>query len=120
MDEPLGEIANAVRSRELAIRRKSGTEVDEDEINDICMQTCINIARQKLDEQLGDSSLVGSDGIKYILVNQRHLHKKGIMFTAFIFSTIIADILGIEIVWTSDCKYPVPPQEISLKEPSNL
>lgn len=104
MDEPLGEVANAVRARELAMRRKLGEPADEDEVNEIAMQTCLGIARKKLEEQLGDLALTGPDGIKQLLVSQRHLHKKGIMFTAFIFSTVIADVLGLEFVWSSDCE----------------
>lgn len=104
MDEPLGEVANAVRDREIAVRRKLGTTIDQDEINDIAMQSCIKIALQKLQEVLGDLPLSGPDGIKQLLVKQRHLHKKGIMFTIFIFAIVIADVLGIEIVWSSDCE----------------
>ncbi|CAN8101074.1 unnamed protein product [Discula destructiva] len=102
MDEPLGEVANFIRDREIATRRKLGDVVDEEEINAIAMEGCIEIARQKLEEVLGDLPLAGPDGIKRLLVKQRHLHKKGIMFTNFVFSIIIADVLGIEIVWSSD------------------
>lgn len=106
LDEPLGEIANAVCRQERAMRQKLGDDaVDEDEINEIAMQTCIGIVRQKLEEHLGGSALSGPGGIKQLLVHQRHLHKKGIMFTNFIFSIVIADLLGLEFVWTSDCKY---------------
>lgn len=104
LDEPLGEVANAVRDREMAMRRKLGDIIDEDEVNDVAMQTCLGIARQKLEEQLGDCGMTGPDGIKHLLISQRHLHKKGIMFTAFVFSIIIADLLGLEFVWSSDCK----------------
>lgn len=104
MDEPLGEVANAIRERELATRRKLGDIIDEEEVNDIATQACISIARNKLEEVLGEVTLAGPDGLKHLLVKQRHLHKKGIMFTVFIFSIVIADLLGIEIVWSSDCK----------------
>lgn len=30
------------------------------------------------------------------------MHKKGIMFTTFIFSLVIAEMLGIEFMWSSD------------------
>jgi hyaluronan synthase len=30
------------------------------------------------------------------------MHKKGIMFTSFIFSFALSDLLGIEYIWTSD------------------
>lgn len=108
LPEPLGEVANAVRAQEIRTREKLGYSIVEDEVNEAAMQACLTIARNQLEEALerhGDNAhLGGPDGIKYLLVNQRHLHKKGIMFTAFVFSTIIADMLGIEFVWTSDCK----------------
>lgn len=104
MDEPLGEVANAVREREIASRRKLGHVIDDEEVDEIAMRTCISIARYKLEEVLGDLPLTGPDGIKQLLVKQRHLHKKGIMFTVFIFSIVIADLLGIEIIWSSDCE----------------
>lgn len=104
MDEPLGEVANAVREREIASRRKLGHAIDDEEVDEIAMRTCISIARYKLEEVLGDLALTGPDGIKQLLVKQRHLHKKGIMFTVFIFSIVIADLLGIEIIWSSDCE----------------
>lgn len=117
MDEPLGEVANAVRERELAMRRKLGIAVVEDEINEIAMQTCIAIARRKLEEQMDGSALSGPDGFKHLLIHQRHLHKKGIMFTSFIFSIIITDLLGLEFVWSSDCKCRVP-CAVRLKPPN--
>lgn len=104
LDEPLGEVANAVRDREMAARRKLGGVIDEEDVDEIAMQTCISIVRYKLKEALGDLPLAGPDGIKHLLVRQRHLHKKGIMFTTFIFSIVIADLLGLEIVWSSDCE----------------
>lgn len=107
MDEPLGEVANVVRHREMHARRKLGGVIDEEEVDEIAMRTCISIARCKLEEVLGDLPLAGPDGIKHLLVRQRHLHKKGIMFTTFIFSIVIADLLGLEIVWSSDCEYKI-------------
>lgn len=88
----------------MSLRRKRGDIINEDEINEIAMQTCLGIARQKLEEQLGGFAMAGPDGIEHLLVSQRHLHKKGIMFTVFVFSMIIADLLGLEFVWSSDCE----------------
>lgn len=108
--EPLGEVANAIRAREIQRHEKLGTPVIEQEINEVAMQACLAIARNQLDEHLEqhDTHIGGSDGIRYLLVNQRHLHKKGIMFTAFVFSTLLAEMLGLEFVWTSDCKSLLP------------
>lgn len=107
LEEPLGEVANAIRAREIRTRQKLGQAIVEDEVNELAMQACLAIARNQLEDALerhGDAHLGGPDGVEYLLVNQRHLHKKGIMFTAFVFSTIVADMLGIEFVWTSDCE----------------
>lgn len=107
LEEPLGEVANAIRAREIRTRQKLGQAIVEDEVNELATQACLTIARSQLEDALerhGDAHLGGPDGVKYLLVNQRHLHKKGIMFTAFVFSTIIANMLGIEFVWTSDCE----------------
>lgn len=123
LDEPLGEVANAIRARELRARQKlhgyqgGGAAVVEDEVNEVATRACLALARHQLEDALerhghggGAAHLGGPDGVKYLLVNQRHLHKKGIMFTTFIFSTVIADMLGIEFVWTSDCESsPSPP-----------
>lgn len=109
MDEPLGEVANNVRDREIEARRKLEGVIDEEEINEIAMRTCISIVRYKLEEVTGDMPLAGPDGIKRLLVKQRHLHKKGIMFTTFVFAMVIADLLGIEILWSSDCEYSKAP-----------
>lgn len=83
----------------------------EDEVNEVATRACLALARHQLEDALerhghggGAAHLGGPDGVKYLLVNQRHLHKKGIMFTTFIFSTVIADMLGLEFVWTSDCE----------------
>lgn len=107
LQEPLGEVANAIHAREIRTRQKLGAPVVEQEVNEVAMQACLAIARNQLAEHLErhDAHLGGPDGIKHLLIQQRHLHKKGIMFTAFVFSTIIADMLGLEFVWTSDCKF---------------
>jgi hyaluronan synthase len=40
------------------------------------------------------------------------MHKKGIMFTTFVFSLVIADILGIEFLWSSDSDTIVFPDSL--------
>lgn len=121
LEEPLGEIANAVRERELATRRKLGDIIDEEEINEVAIQTCLNIARQALEEHLDEFPMVGPGGVQHLLVKQRHLHKKGIMFTVFVFSIILADMLGVEFVWSSDCESrPLQPATSSNSNPISL
>lgn len=54
----------------------------------------------------------GPDGVRQLCLKQRHMHKKGIMFTAFVFSLVIADILGIEFMWSSDSDTIVFPDSL--------
>lgn len=60
---------------------------------------CCQLAREILAEH--DLKL-GHDGVTKLCLFQPHLHKKGIMFTAFIFSIVISEMLGIEYLWSSD------------------
>lgn len=76
------------------------------------MERCKQVARRALEEHLGDKPLSGPDGIKQLLVYQRHLHKKGIMFTVLVFSIVLADLLGIELVWSSDSDTIVLPDSL--------
>lgn len=76
------------------------------------MERCKQVARRALEEHLGDKPLSGPDGIKQLLVYQRHLHKKGIMFTVLVFSIVLADLLGIEFVWSSDSDTIVLPESL--------
>ncbi|KAJ0108708.1 hypothetical protein J7T55_011198 [Diaporthe amygdali] len=112
VDTPLGEVANAVRASERTRRRKLGEPMDDDEINRIAMDRCTHLARRMLDEHLGDRPLSGPDGIRQMLVYQRHLHKKGIMFTVLVFSIVLADLLGVEFVWSSDSDTIVLPESL--------
>lgn len=112
IEKPLGEVANAVRASEKTSRRKLGEAIDEDEINQIAMERCKQVARRALEEHLGDRPLSGPDGIKQMLVYQRHLHKKGIMFTVLVFSIVLADLLGVEFVWSSDSDTIVLPESL--------
>ncbi|KAK7987414.1 hypothetical protein PG989_007729 [Apiospora arundinis] len=113
IDEPLGEVATAVREREYAERyaeRKmsgSTTHIDEDDINEIAMRRCMDIARQHLEKHLQQGGT-----IKHLLVSQRHLHKKGIMFTSLVFAMVIAEHLGVRFVWTSDSDSLVRPDSV--------
>ncbi|KAK7402900.1 hypothetical protein QQX98_011350 [Neonectria punicea] len=98
--EPLGEIAQRVYAEHATMQQKKGLDINEDECNDIAMRHCMKVARTILDQQR--FVFGGLDGIRHICLRQRHMHKKGIMFTTFIFSLIISDILGIEFLWSSD------------------
>lgn len=97
-----------MREREYVERKKSGaTQLDEDAINEIAMGRCMDIARQHLEKHLQQGGT-----IKHLLVSQRHLHKKGIMFTSLVFAMVIAEHLGVRFVWTSDSDSMVRPDSV--------
>lgn len=98
--EPLGEVAQGVRAKEISRRQRQGQRIDEAEINQIAMEHCVQLARTLLSQ--ANITFSGPDAIKQLCVRQRHLHKKGIMFSTYIFSLVIADVLGIEFLWSSD------------------
>lgn len=76
------------------------------------MERCKQVARRVLEEHLGDRPLSGPEGVKQLLVYQQHLHKKGIMFTVLVFSIVLADLLGVEFVWSSDSDTIVLPESL--------
>ncbi|KAJ8116654.1 hypothetical protein OPT61_g1972 [Boeremia exigua] len=61
---------------------------------------CVTFAKQTLFEN--GICLTGPDAIRHLCITQPHMHKKGIMFTSFIVCFALAELLGIEFVWTSD------------------
>lgn len=81
------------------MRQQYGLKVDEAECDRITLQHCLQLARTILDQE---GVHPGSSNIRHLCIRQRHMHKKGIMFTTFIFSLVIADALGIEFMWSSD------------------
>ena len=69
---------------------------------------CCEIARETLSElDLGEAG-----GVTRLCLFQPHLHKKGIMFSAFIFSIVISEMLGIEYMWSSDSDTIVLPDTL--------
>lgn len=100
VSEPLGEIAQSVRDKELALREASGQPFDPSECDAAALNHCIRLARAILAHN--DVQLSGPNAVSQLCVRQRHLHKKGIMFTSYIFALIIADTLGLEFLWSSD------------------
>ncbi|KAI1343161.1 hyaluronan synthase [Xylariaceae sp. FL0016] len=79
----------------------------DDEILDKC---CI-IAKGLLQES--GIRLTGDGAITKLCISQPHMHKKGVMFTSFIFAKVISDALGLEFLWTSDSDSIVLPNTIS-------
>lgn len=71
---------------------------------------CCQLAREILSEY--DLRLGQPDGVKHLCLFQPHLHKKGIMFTSFIFSIVISEMIGIEYLWSSDSDTIVLPDSL--------
>ncbi|KAB8229487.1 hypothetical protein BDV23DRAFT_182447 [Aspergillus alliaceus] len=105
IEEPFGEIAMRTYKK----------------ISDTCYETpercqemtiahCCQLAREIIDEQ--DLGLGELGGVSRLCLYQPHMHKKGIMFTSFIFSIVISDILGIEYMWSSDSDTIVFPDSV--------
>ncbi|KAF2758837.1 hyaluronan synthase [Pseudovirgaria hyperparasitica] len=86
---PLVEIA-------LSMDRMRSKDTPDDDILD----KCCTIAKRILEEK--NIRLTGEGAISRLCISQPHMHKKGVMFTSFIFSKVISDALGIEYLWTSD------------------
>ncbi|KAF2773280.1 hyaluronan synthase [Teratosphaeria nubilosa] len=85
--KPLAQLAFKYQSENLA--------TDEETIQHCCM-----LARSAI--EAGGVSLHGPESVTRLCVSQPHMHKKGIMFTNFIFSLVLSDELGLEYLWTSD------------------
>ncbi|KAL2151778.1 hypothetical protein VTH82DRAFT_6876 [Thermothelomyces myriococcoides] len=108
--EPLGVIAERVRAKVIAQGRHHQDPVSEDEADAVAMRHCVELAKTIL---IQHGLRIGSpDGVRYLCLKQRHMHKKGIMFTTFIFSLVIADILGVEFLWSSDSDTIVFPDSL--------
>ncbi|KAK5988931.1 Hyaluronan synthase 1-like protein [Cladobotryum mycophilum] len=105
--QPLGEVAEQVMSKLVAMRKENGQNVDRVECEEIALRHCIQLAKTIL-EQEG----INLTDMRQLCIRQRHMHKKGIMFTTYIFALVIADILGIEFLWSSDSDTLVLPDSI--------
>ncbi|KAH7318507.1 hypothetical protein B0I35DRAFT_432226 [Stachybotrys elegans] len=110
LTEPLCEIAESVRGKVVAQQADSGHPVNEVECDMIALQHCIQLVKTILEQH--KISFTGSDSIRQLCIRQPHMHKKGIMFSSFIFSLVIADILGIEFLWSSDSDTLVMPDSL--------
>ncbi|KAH6614373.1 hypothetical protein B0J18DRAFT_389020 [Chaetomium sp. MPI-SDFR-AT-0129] len=108
--EPFGPIAERVRSQALAQMRRQDEPLDGAEADAIAMQYCVELAKSILVQH--NLGIGAPGGVRHLCLKQRHMHKKGIMFTAYIFSLVIADILGVEFLWSSDSDTIVFPDSL--------
>ncbi|KAI0021845.1 hyaluronan synthase [Xylariomycetidae sp. FL0641] len=88
-------------------RPKWQADNDDDEI----LNKCCLLAKRLLQEK--HIHLTGDGAITKLCISQPHMHKKGVMFTSFIFAKVISDALGLEFLWTSDSDSIVLPNTIS-------
>lgn len=93
------------------MRKQNGQEVNEAECQQIAMRHCIRLAATILEQE--KVVLGGYNGVRQLCIRQKHMHKKGIMFTTYVFSLVIADMMGIEFLWSSDSDTLVFPDSLS-------
>ncbi|KAH0524547.1 hypothetical protein TsFJ059_007044 [Trichoderma semiorbis] len=105
--QPLGEVAEQFITKHVSICKQNGQPVNMSECHEIALRHCFQLARTILEQEKVDLA-----NVRHICLRQRHMHKKGIMFTTFIFALVIADVLGIEFLWSSDSDTLVFPGSI--------
>ncbi|KAH6604305.1 glycosyltransferase family 2 [Trichoderma cornu-damae] len=105
--QPLGEVAEQLVAKHVAACKRNGRPVDMDGCYEAAMRRCFQLARAILEQEKVD---LGS--VRHICLRQRHMYKKAIMFTTFVFALVIADALGIEFLWSSDSDTLVLPGSI--------
>ncbi|KAL1836418.1 hypothetical protein VTJ49DRAFT_5168 [Mycothermus thermophilus] len=108
--EPLGDVAERVRARAAAQNRQLDRPLSDAELDAVAMRYCLELARGLLTQH--NLRIAAPDGVRHLCLRQRHMHKKGIMFTSYIFSLVIADMLGIEFLWSSDSDTIVFPDSL--------
>ncbi|GLI73655.1 hypothetical protein PoHVEF18_001875 [Penicillium ochrochloron] len=97
IDEPLGEVAMKTFEK---LSKVDGNAQAPKVYMEATIAHCCQLAREILAEHNLDLGEAG--GVTRLCLFQPHLHKKGIMFSAFIFSIVISEMLGIEYLWSSD------------------
>lgn len=93
-------MAERVRKEEAALRKKAGEPVDDEAVDEAAMSHCLRLARGLLAQE--GVELSGPYGVRHLCLRQRHMHKKAIMFTSYVFALVLADELGLEFLWSSD------------------
>ncbi|PYI09790.1 hyaluronan synthase [Aspergillus sclerotiicarbonarius CBS 121057] len=100
LDMPLAEIA-------MQMDRVRSSQTTDAEI----IAQCCSIAKAALERN--NIKLVGDEAITRLCVSQPHMHKKGVMFTSFIISLVLSDILDVDFLWTSDSDSLVMPDTLT-------
>ncbi|KAJ5988768.1 hypothetical protein N7481_003978 [Penicillium waksmanii] len=107
IDEPFGEVAMHTYEKTSTI---DGNSRAPEAYMEATIAHCCQLAREILAEH--DFKLGQHGGVTKLCLYQPHLHKKGIMFTSFIFSIVISEMLGIEYMWSSDSDTIVLPDSL--------
>ncbi|KAJ5888203.1 hyaluronan synthase [Penicillium taxi] len=107
IDEPLGEMAMQTFEKLSAL---DGDSKAPQKYMETAIAHCCQVAREILAEH--DLRLDQPDGVRKLCLYQPHLHKKGIMFTAFIFSIVISEMIGVEYLWSSDSDTIILPDSL--------
>ncbi|OQE19953.1 hypothetical protein PENSTE_c014G05394 [Penicillium steckii] len=107
IEEPFGEVAMRTYEKTSTI---DGNSRAPEAYNEATISHCCQLAREILAEH--DLKLGQANGITKLCLYQPHLHKKGIMFTSFIFSIVISEMLGVEYMWSSDSDTIVLPDSL--------
>ncbi|KAJ5232216.1 hypothetical protein N7468_005172 [Penicillium chermesinum] len=107
VEKPLGELAMQTFEK---LSTLDGNIHSSEMYSQTTIEHCCQLAREILSEY--DLRLGQPDGVKHLCLFQPHLHKKGIMFTTFIFSIVIAEMIGVEYLWSSDSDTLVLPDSL--------
>ncbi|OCL13621.1 glycosyltransferase family 2 protein [Glonium stellatum] len=99
LDKPLAELA--IQFDKNVVNPAFGSLYDHSFDRDsAAMSFCCQTVRDLLEAK--NIKFSGPNAVSKLCISQSHMHKKGIMFTSFIFSIVISEMLGIEYLWSSD------------------
>ncbi|KAL5355604.1 hypothetical protein BJX96DRAFT_141544 [Aspergillus floccosus] len=97
LDEPLGEVAMRTFAK---VAESDGYAQPREVYMETAIAHCCELAREILIDH--DLDIGEAGGVTRLCLYQPHLHKKGIMFSTFIFSIVLSELLGVEYLWSSD------------------
>lgn len=100
LDVPLATVASKLEQAASHSPTRKGDALEPASRDEAIIAHCCGIAREALAST--KIRLHGPGAVNKLCVSQPHMHKKGVMFTAFIFAKVLADALHIDLVWSSD------------------
>lgn len=96
-------MANIARQFERQLAAETSQEkgqMDQRQLSKAIIEHCCNQAGKVLRSQ--NVVFDGPNRCTHLCIYEPHLHKKGIMFTIFIFSMVISEATNLEYLWSSD------------------